>query len=60
MSCGMYNTNSEIDFKTSTLISSLYDYSDVYIFEKRKMTITGEKDDVATRQRHKRDKKNTF
>ena len=56
----MYNTNSEIDFKTSTLISSLYDYSDVYIFEKRKMTITGEKDDVATRQRHKRDKKNTF
>ena len=41
-------------------MSSLYDYSDVYILEKRKMTITGEKDDVATRQRHKRDKKILF
>ena len=27
-SCGTYNTNSQIKFKTSMLRSSLYDYSD--------------------------------
>ena len=28
--CGMYNTNSQIKFKTSMLESSLCDYSDAY------------------------------
>ena len=60
MSRGMYNTNSKINFKTSTLMSSLYDYSNAYILEKGKMTIIGEEYEVAARQGHKRDKKNTF
>ena len=30
-SLGKYNTNSQIEFKTSTLKSNLYDYSDAYI-----------------------------
>ena len=31
---GMYNSNSQIKFKTSMLNSSLCDYSDEYIFAK--------------------------
>ena len=33
-SCGTYNTNSQIKFKTSMLNSSLCDYSDTYILVK--------------------------
>ena len=33
-SFGMCNTNSQTKFKTSMLKSSLWDYSDVYIFVK--------------------------
>ena len=33
-SCGTYNTNSLIKFKTSMLRSSLCDYSDTYILVK--------------------------
>ena len=29
-SCGTYNTNSQIKFKTSMLRSNLFDYSDAY------------------------------
>ena len=37
---GTYNTNSQIKFKTATLKSSLYDYSDAYIFVKGAISIT--------------------
>ena len=37
---GMYNTNSQIKFKTSILKSSLCDYSDVYILMSGTITIT--------------------
>ena len=35
----MYNTISDIRFKTTTLKSNLCNYSDVYIFAKGKITI---------------------
>ena len=37
----MYNTNSQIKFKTTTLKSSLYDYSDAYILMKGNIKFTG-------------------
>ena len=36
----MYNPNSQIEFKTSMLRSSLSDYSDAYIFGKGTILIT--------------------
>ena len=38
----MYNTNSEIKFKTAMPKSSLSDYSDAYIIVKRAITIITE------------------
>ena len=38
----MYNTNSQIKFKTSVLRSSLYDYSDAYILVKGTITVAQE------------------
>ena len=35
----VYNTGSQIKFKTSMLRSSLYDYSDVYILVKGTITV---------------------
>ena len=37
---GTYNTNSQIKFETSTLGSSLCDYSDTYILVKVTITVT--------------------
>ena len=53
---GTYNVNSQIKFKTTTLKSSLCDYSDAYILVKGKITITGAGDDAAARQADERDK----
>ena len=53
---GIYNTNSQIKFKTSMLKSSLCDYSDAYIFDKRRITITGAGVDAAERQADERSK----
>ena len=36
---GTYNTNSQINFKTSMLRSSLFDYSDAYILLSGAITI---------------------
>ena len=36
---GTYNVNSQIKFKTTTLKSSLYDYSDAYILVKGTITV---------------------
>ena len=44
---GTYNGNSQIKFKTTMLKSNLCDYSDVYIFDKGKVTITRAGDDAA-------------
>ena len=52
---GVYNTNSDIRFKTTMLKSSLCDYSDAYIPVKE-TTITGAGDDAAARQADKRNK----
>ena len=41
VSRGVYNTNSDIRFKTTMLKSSLCDYSDAYILVKGRITITG-------------------
>ena len=46
----MYNANSDIRFKNTTLKSSLCDYSDAYILVKGRITITGAGDDAAARQ----------
>ena len=53
---GIYNTNSQIKFKTTMLKSSLCDYSNVYILLKRDITITGAGDDAASREADERDK----
>ena len=46
----MYNTNSDIRFKTTMLKSSLCDYSDACFFVQGTITITGEGTDAAARQ----------
>ena len=53
---GVYNTNSNIRFKTAMLKSSLCDYTDAYILVKGKITTTGEGDDAAARQADERNK----
>ena len=53
---GVYNTNSNIRFKTAMLKSSLCDYTDAYILVKGKITITGEGDDAAATQADERNK----
>ena len=53
---GVYNTNSDIRFKTTMLKSSLCYYSDAYILVKGTITITGAGPDAATRQVDERNK----
>ena len=53
---GVYNTNSDIRFKTTMLRSSFCDYSDTYILIKWRITITGKGADAAARQADERDK----
>ena len=49
-SLGMYNADSQINFKTSMLRSSLFDYGDADIFISETITITGVgADDAAKR-----------
>ena len=51
---GVYNTNSDIRFKTAMLKFSLCDYSDEYILLKERITITGAGYDAAARQANDR------
>ena len=53
---GTYNANSQINFKTTMLKSSLCDYSDAYILVKGTITITGAGADEAARQTDERDR----
>ena len=48
--CGTYNTNIQIEFKTSMVLSSLSDYSDAFILAKAVITITGRGTDTAVSQ----------
>ena len=57
---GTYNVNSQIKFKTTTLKSSLCDYSDAYIFVKGKIAITGARADAVARQADETDKDLAF
>ena len=57
---GTYNTNSQIKFKTTMLKSSLCHYSDAYIFDERRITITGAGVDAAERQVDERSKEVIF
>ena len=53
---GVYNTNSDIRFKTTTLKSSLCDHSDAYILVKGTITINGAGTDAAARQADEKNK----
>ena len=55
-SCGTYNANSQIKFKTSMLKSSLRDYRDACTLVSGTITITGRGADQATRQADERNK----
>ena len=57
---GTCNANSQINFKTTMLRSSLCDYSNAYILVKGKITITGAGDNAAARQADKRDRNVAF
>ena len=57
---GMYNANSDTEFKTTMLKSSLCDYSDAYILVKGTITITGAENGAAARQADERNKSVTF
>ena len=50
----MYNTNSEIIFKTSMLGSSLCDYSDAYILAKGTIIVTNTRTTAAPNSRDKK------
>ena len=53
---GVYNTNSDIRFKTIMITSSLCDYSDAFILVKGTITITGAGADATARQADERNK----
>ena len=47
---GTYNTNSQINFKTSMLRSSVFDYSDAYILLSGAITIRRAGEDDASKK----------
>ena len=53
---GMYNTNSQIKFKTSMLRTSLCDYNDAYILVNGTITITAAGDNDAARRLDERNR----
>ena len=52
----LYNTGSDIKFKTTLLRSNLCDYADVYIFVQGTITITGVGNNADARQADERNK----
>ena len=56
----VYNSNSDIRFKTTVLKFILCDYSDAYMLVTRRVTITGAGADAAARQADERDKSVIF
>ena len=59
-SCGTYNANSQIEFKTSMLLSSLCDYSDAFILVKAAIKVARREADTAVRQPNERSKRSNF
>ena len=57
---GVYNSNSDIRFKTTMLKSSLCAYKDTYIFVKGRISITGAGADAAAGQADERNKGEIF
>ena len=55
-----YNTNGQIKFKNTMLKSTLCDYSDAYIFAKRRITITGPEGNTTAMEAHERKKRVIF
>ena len=55
---GTYNRNNQIKLKTTMLKSSLCDYSEAYILVKGRKTITGARDDVASKQADEKKRSN--
>ena len=53
---GMYNTNSQIKFKTSVLRRSLYDYSHAYILVSGTIIIIGARNNDAAKRLDERNK----
>ena len=53
-------TGNDIKFKTTMLRSSLCDYADAYILVKGAITVTGAKDDDATKRLDERNKDVVF
>ena len=51
---GVYQTGSQIKFKTSMSRSSLCDYSDAYIFVNRTITVTNIRTAAASNDRNKK------
>ena len=56
----MYNTNSQIKFKTSVLRGSLYDYSHAYILVSETIIIIGARNNDAARRLDERNKGEIF
>ena len=59
-SCGTYNTNSQIKFKTSMLKSSLCDYSDAYLHVSGTITTDEARADDNAKQLDERNKEVIF
>ena len=57
---GLYNTNSQIKFKTSILRSSLCDYSNTYILVSGTITVTGAGADDAAKRLDERNERVIF
>ena len=57
---GTYNTNSQIKFKTTMLMSKLCDYSDAYILVKGTVTIVGAGADAAAQAADRNNKQIMF
>ena len=57
---GTYNTNCQINFKTTMLNYSLHNYSDSYILIEGTITVTGAGADAAAKQADKKNKKVLF
>ena len=51
-----YNTNSQIEFKTTMLKSNLYDYNDAYILVKESITVVRAEGTPAAVQKYRNSK----
>ena len=57
---GICNLNSQIEFKTTMIKPSLYDYSDVYLLVKGTITVVGQGADAVAIAANRNNKQVTF